>query len=270
MYKTLIILLLFILLLPLKSENLRVVSLAPALTEIICSLGGEKYLVGRCSACDYPESVKALPEAGRFGIPELERIIKLRPTWVIGNDFMNNNIAKKLRELKIEVNLQQINTPEDYLKWVQLAGRKLNLPEQAAKLIEQFKVQQKVLNSFSPHKLKVLWVVNAKPLMAAGPGSLPDRSLELMQLENAAGKVDAAYFKCAPEWLLSHQIDLIIWGVPEKIPAQNRIWKNVPAVQKNAVIYHDVYDPVTRPGPRFMQALIELRHRIDKLGSSKP
>ena len=47
--------------LELAAENLRIVSLAPALTEIVCKLGGEKYLVGRCGACDYPESVKKLP-----------------------------------------------------------------------------------------------------------------------------------------------------------------------------------------------------------------
>ena len=41
-----------------------VVSLSPALTELICHLGREARLIARSTACDWPESVKALPTAG--------------------------------------------------------------------------------------------------------------------------------------------------------------------------------------------------------------
>ena len=42
-------------------KNLRIVSLLPAATEIVCALGFRDQLVGRSHECDYPESVKALP-----------------------------------------------------------------------------------------------------------------------------------------------------------------------------------------------------------------
>ena len=42
-------------------SELRIISLLPAATEIICSLGLESQLIGRSHECDFPESVKDLP-----------------------------------------------------------------------------------------------------------------------------------------------------------------------------------------------------------------
>src|SRR5438132_14127572 len=39
----------------------RIVSLIASATEIVCSLGFEKSLVGRSHECDFPRSVKRLP-----------------------------------------------------------------------------------------------------------------------------------------------------------------------------------------------------------------
>ena len=43
----------------------RVVSLIASATEIVDALGQLEHLVGRSHECDYPESVKSLPEIGR-------------------------------------------------------------------------------------------------------------------------------------------------------------------------------------------------------------
>ncbi|MFN8453026.1 MAG: cobalamin-binding protein, partial [Anaerolineae bacterium] len=40
---------------------MRIVSLIPSATEIVCALGFEADLVGRSHECDYPPSVRDLP-----------------------------------------------------------------------------------------------------------------------------------------------------------------------------------------------------------------
>lgn len=49
--------------------DLRIVSLLPSATEIICALGLEKQLVGVTHECDYPASVRGLPKVTKTLIP---------------------------------------------------------------------------------------------------------------------------------------------------------------------------------------------------------
>jgi iron complex transport system substrate-binding protein len=63
---------------------MRIVSLLPSATEIICELGLAKQLVGVTHECDYPEFVKGLPKVTRTLIPsdvpskEIDRLVRER------------------------------------------------------------------------------------------------------------------------------------------------------------------------------------------------
>ncbi len=48
-----------------EHTSLRIVSLLPAATEIVCALGFQENLVGRSHECDYPAGVEALPACTR-------------------------------------------------------------------------------------------------------------------------------------------------------------------------------------------------------------
>jgi iron complex transport system substrate-binding protein len=67
-----------------RSQRLRIVSLLPSATEIICSLGLEEQLVGVTHECDYPPSVRGLPQVTRTLIPadaesaEIDRLVAAR------------------------------------------------------------------------------------------------------------------------------------------------------------------------------------------------
>src|SRR5688500_8985230 len=60
---------------------MRIVSLLPSATEIVCALGLEPELVGVTHECDYPPSVRALPKVTRTLIPhdadsaEIDRLV---------------------------------------------------------------------------------------------------------------------------------------------------------------------------------------------------
>jgi len=49
---------------------MRIVSLLPASTEIVCALGLEQQLVGRSHECDFPEWVKQLPVCSEANFPD--------------------------------------------------------------------------------------------------------------------------------------------------------------------------------------------------------
>ena len=49
------------------------------------AIGMGKLLVGRSQHCDHPDAASKLPSVGGFADPNLESIIALRPTIVIGS-----------------------------------------------------------------------------------------------------------------------------------------------------------------------------------------
>ena len=51
-------------------SELKIVSLLPAATEMVCALGLEDNLVGRSHECDFPESVKQLPVCSEANFPD--------------------------------------------------------------------------------------------------------------------------------------------------------------------------------------------------------
>lgn len=61
----------------------RIISLSPAITEILCELGYEDRLVGVTDFCSYPESVEALPSVGTVLLLDTEKIEELKPDLVI-------------------------------------------------------------------------------------------------------------------------------------------------------------------------------------------
>jgi iron complex transport system substrate-binding protein len=61
----------------------RIVSLIPALTEVLFVVGAGPQIVGVSSYDDFPPEAKTLPRVGALLDPDVERIISLRPDLVI-------------------------------------------------------------------------------------------------------------------------------------------------------------------------------------------
>ena len=61
----------------------RIVSLVPALTEMLFALGAGPQVVGVSSYDNFPPEVKSLPRVGALIDPDMERILSLRPDLVI-------------------------------------------------------------------------------------------------------------------------------------------------------------------------------------------
>ena len=79
------------------SAPIRIVSLAPSITEAVCAVGAGDLLVGRTSACNYPDEVVAsVPVIGGFGTPSLELLAKARPTLVLETALADEAIGLRI------------------------------------------------------------------------------------------------------------------------------------------------------------------------------
>lgn len=266
--RTLFPLLSALLILPfLNAEEQRVVSLSPALTELVFQLGKGNALVGRSDACDYPAEVKKITVAGHFGDPELERTLHLKPTLIIANDLIRPALCKTFEKARIKVVLMQCRTPEDYYIWVQRLGELLDCPGKADAEIRRMRNS---LSDFerkaeaSPTGRKVLWVIWDSPLMVAGKGSLPDTVIRLAGGKNIAAGVCPEYFNASFDWLLQNPPDVIVWTATSKLDRNHSFWKQLSAVREGRIITDIDPDILQRPGPRLPEGIGALRKKLER------
>jgi len=75
----------------------RVVSLAPANTEIAYAIGAGPKMVAGTSYDDYPVQAKALPKIGDFSNPSVEKIASFKPDLVLATGGGPSRAAEQAR-----------------------------------------------------------------------------------------------------------------------------------------------------------------------------
>ena len=249
-----------------------VVSLSPALTELVCQLGREDRLIARSTACDWPESVKELPSAGDFAEPELERILAMKPALVVSNEFVNPKDADALRQAGIEVELHPCDGFDDYREWVVRMGRLLDCPVEAeAELkradarIAEFEAE---LENAKGKPLRALYVIWDSPLLTAGAESLPDAVGRLAGLENIV-KTEKGYPSISLEFVLKEDPDVIVWFAHGKDWKSNPSWSGIRAIREGRVLIPRDDSALLRPGPRIFDGIADLKSDLETMFSSQ-
>ena len=80
-------------------EGLRIVSLSPAITEILFELGLGGQIVGVAEYSDYPPAAAQIPRVGGYGEPNIELILRSRPGLVITQRIS----PEKIEQLKKQI-----------------------------------------------------------------------------------------------------------------------------------------------------------------------
>lgn len=69
---------------PTQSGPMRIISLAPAMTETLFAIGAGADVVGRTEYCDFPADALKLPTVGTTLTPNYEAMSRLQPTIIVG------------------------------------------------------------------------------------------------------------------------------------------------------------------------------------------
>lgn len=154
MKKTLLLIFLFILNL---SATERIVSLSPSITEIVFALGKGESLVATSSYSLYPKEAQSLPIVGGYENPNIEKIIALRPTLVIGQSF-NSNTLEKLQKFHIKTLTLTLKTLQEIQESILKLGEILNANLQAKEVA--FSISNAISNapkSQTPHSVMIVY-----------------------------------------------------------------------------------------------------------------
>jgi ABC-type Fe3+-hydroxamate transport system substrate-binding protein len=150
---------------------LRIVSLVPSLTELVCELGLAHYLVGRTGFCIHPKAtVGTVPKVGGTKNINLKKIRSLAPTHVILNQ--DENRLEDVVALKAFVPNLVITHPltvVDNLALYTQFGELFNCQEKALHLADALTAE---LNENRRHQwplLAVLYLIWRDPWMTVSP-----------------------------------------------------------------------------------------------------
>ena len=251
-----------------ETKKISVVSLSPCLTEIIFQLGKGACLVGRSSACDYPEDALKIPVVGAFGKPSIEKIIEIKPDVVVATDLADPAVQKSIEQFGIRFFILPEKSISAYYQTVQKLGDILGCPDQAAAEIARIRDGlQKLtkLNNGLEHRPKVYMEIWHQPYMTVGKKSFINDMIKYAGGANIAGELDKDYFNCSEEWIIKSDPQIIICPGMKKgnianIAARNG-WKNISAV-KNKQIYVELnQNLIFRLGPKLLEG-IELLHSV--------
>lgn len=251
-----------------EKTAVRVVSLGPSITEMIFQLGQESCLVGRSSACDYPEKVKDLPAAGNMGIPFMEKLASLKPDYVFVSGFRDKRVKKAIEELGIKVIVVPGETLSDYTAGVKMLGDALGCPDAAEAEIKRFNGEleafkaenDKTTSNLRPKVYLEIW---HRPLQTCGKKSFLNEMIDYAGGVNIAASEDKEYFRCSEEWIIKQNPDVIICpGMGSGKSGEVNVrqgWGAINAVKNNRIYTGLDQNLIFRLGPRTTEGIKILR-----------
>jgi iron complex transport system substrate-binding protein len=255
----------------------RVVSLAPANTEIAFAIGAGDKLVAGTSYDDYPAAAKALPKIGDFASPSVEKIVSFQPDLVLATGGIQAGLRAKLESLGIKVFVVNPSTLDGVYSDLTALGRLLGVSGKATSVVAAMKqraaaVEQKVAGLPKP---TVFVEIYSKPLMTAGTGTFIDNLISLAGGTNVGDTAGSGYPSFSEEVLLKDNPDVYIattgsMASPGQI-AKRSGYSALKAVKDGRVYVIDD-DLLVRPGPRLIDGLEQLAQMIhpEVFGSPSP
>src|ERR1051326_8395658 len=210
---TIVFLMLFLRQVDAAAPPLRLVSLAPSVTETIFALGYGGRLVGVTTYCDYPPEAKRIAKIGDFMNPSLEAVAAKRPDLVIG--VIGATDATKAREMErlgLNVALLPLKSLDDILNSARTIGEMIGDPNAGAKLAQKISLQvddvkKRVMRA--PRR-KVLLIVGYQPLIAVGGKNFIDELIALAGGANIAGAAAQPWLNIPDEVVVAKAPDVII------------------------------------------------------------
>ena len=250
----------------------RLISLSPAVTEILFALGLKDEIVADTTFCDYPEEAKLLPKIGTFSEPNIEKIVSLKPDIIFTTGLEQAPAILRLKSAGFKVIVSDPkNIPElleSIMEIARAAGREAQAKILLARMRERISgVRSKVEKIPKEKRPKVFIEIWHDPIMTAGPGSLVDELLKLAGVENIAYDAPLAYSRFSVETIIQRDPDIIILGYMTKEndpdPVSERLgWKNIKAVRNKRIIKDINPDIMLRPSPRIVEGLEEIYRHI--------
>jgi iron complex transport system substrate-binding protein len=247
---------------------MRIVSLAPGVTETLFALGAGGAVVGVSQYCDYPPAATRLPKVGTFLTPNVEAIAALRPDLIIGPGLSSSRReVRTLEAMGYPTMTVNDNSLDGIEQSIALIGARTGEEESAHRLLGaiQARIDEVHAHLAGTKPRTVVMLVGHQPMVAVGRGTFLDDLIHLAGGDNIADLAAQNWPRLSIEYIIAMRPEVILdgaMGSDANTPAG--FWARYPTIP--AVSDHHVFgypqDPMLHPGPRVWQSLEILARRI--------
>ncbi len=255
----------------------RIVSLAPTITEILFAIGLDSKIVGVTAFCNYPPKAKTKTRTGGLIDQNFETILALKPDLVIAMPCHSGTVSK-LRGLGVNTLTIRNETVNDLLDAIARIGKATGRAAAAEKLADKLRSDLRAVHVSLPdsERPRVMLVVGRNPgtlqsIYVSGKNTFFNELLETAGGTNIFGDIEMKYPQPSLEEIVSRNPQIIIESIvgakstPKNISRIAAEWNalgDVDAV-KNHRIYIWTEDYVSIPGPRLPLLLEKFRQALN-------
>lgn len=241
----------------------RIISIIPAVTEILFALGAGDRVVAVGSFDKHPPEIEQLPRVGALLDPDLERILSLRPDLVAVYGSQHD-LRQQLERARVATFVYSHAGLADVTTTIQQLGHRIGAPARAAELVAGIErkltdVGQRVAGRPRPRTLVVFGreSLSLRGIYASGGFGFVHDMVTAAGGENVLADMKQEAVQATTELIIARRPDVILELRAEALPPdreanERAVWNalgSVPAVRNGRV--HIIVDRRTViPGHR--------------------
>jgi len=256
-----------------EGGGMRIVSLAPSVTEMLYVLGSGGQLVGATEYCDWPPEAREIQRVGGLGVPNMEMLLAMQPDLVITTGLERADAAEVLARSGIRVLDIRIEDFETlfagFLEIGRATGTQMRAEEAVAAMRARLALAAERYRGIGrEERLRVFVEMHDDPLTTIGGTSFIDEMIERAGGVNLAHDLAHPYPHINPEMVIAWDPDVIlvchmIPGAGAAAGLRERIgWGEIKAIREGRIIDDIPADLILRPGPRVVDGVEALAQRL--------
>lgn len=245
----------------------RIVSLAPANTEILYALGLGDKVVGVTDYCNYPEAALAVEKVGGYSSVNIEKVLQAKPDLVVAAYGNTAEVIEHLDSLGLTVislNPASIGDVQDNIR---LVGEATWADDEAAAVVGDMQARIDAVESAvagadtTPPVVHMVW---NDPIWVSGKGSFQDEMFEMAGATNAFPDVEGWEIVSMEEFIVTDPSVIIAnsgagmggdqYDILYRYVMEEPRFQGLSAVKEGRVYLVDS-DIIDRGGPRIVEAL---------------
>lgn len=245
----------------------KIISLAPADTEIIYAFGLGEKLIAVSQYCDYPEDTKNKQKLASGTEMNVETIIGLEPDVVVAARMAQaEEQLAQLENTGIKVIVTEANNIAQTYSVIEMLGKAFKVEEKANTIINKMKNDFEGIKEQVKDKPAYKVYIEVSPVAygpwTSGKDTFQDELLNIVGAKNIFGDI-SGWKEVSEEQVISRNPDYIlttdVYSYPDPVAEimGRKSWSNINAVKNKKVFLTDG-DKLTTPGPRLADAAKEL------------